>query len=803
MLLTYLQEEVWIDTVVLANYEFFSSMIRTFRVSISDRYPVKMEKWKDIGTYEARNSREIQAFLIENPQIWGRYLRIEFLTHYGNEYYCPLSLVRVHGARMLESLKEGDGNNEEEEEEDGEDPVEPTVNAQAVVETENAALLDEKLQAELKEAKAAIDDLLKEAEEITAALSTHSVETDRLSDISSSLQTIVHEQLTTPWVPGFDFGAWMNASQGLDVCLPREAPSVTPIEPSTAFETVGIITSDTRSVPISRESLANSTTAVITTPTIDVSTPSTISPIVPESYATQPSTSVETSQSIITATMPQNSTSAISSMSSTSASVLSSAAKLQNATSSIKSRMSATSSAAVTAPTQQESFFKAVSRRLQLLEANSTLSLKYIEEQSKALREAFSRVEKRQLNKTTTFLNALNSTVLTELKEIRQQYDEIWQSTIISLESQRAESRKEILALSSRLNILADEVVFQKRMSIVQSVLLLLCLGLVIFSRVSPGLPMNFSNRSRYPTTYGVESPLLSQPGSPDYGVLEGSPEPRDDRTQLSPDDRVYATDNDDIIYEEGEEASQDEVGRSDEDENSFSRTPRSPPTPTSLYSDSSSIEATPPNERVSTPIIFERMPQLQRAASSSYSLHLNHEKDLQNGHSVLRPHLFAKSNSSDSIPSIRQRAKADMSRLSEVQTPPKDSPQRHYFDRNTSEEKPLPDIRQSMHEEQTRIPGSSRDRRHTENYLSSPAMSDGSFATDGSLPPPYTNGHSHDDLSSPASRQGLQRTSSSPSNRIGRDRQHSTGSFGIARKPLPALPNDNDEDETYNEKDV
>lgn len=29
-------------------------------------------------------------------------MKIEFLTHYGNEYYCPLSLVRVHGMPMME-----------------------------------------------------------------------------------------------------------------------------------------------------------------------------------------------------------------------------------------------------------------------------------------------------------------------------------------------------------------------------------------------------------------------------------------------------------------------------------------------------------------------------------------------------------------------------------------------------------------------------------------------------------------------------------------------------------------------------
>ncbi|KAK3045007.1 hypothetical protein LTS18_014799, partial [Coniosporium uncinatum] len=99
-------DDILIDTLVLANFEFFSSMTRTFRVSVSDRYPVKLDRWKDLGTFEARNSREIQAFLIENPLIWARYLRIEFLTHYGNEYYCPTSLIRVHGTTMMEQFKQ-------------------------------------------------------------------------------------------------------------------------------------------------------------------------------------------------------------------------------------------------------------------------------------------------------------------------------------------------------------------------------------------------------------------------------------------------------------------------------------------------------------------------------------------------------------------------------------------------------------------------------------------------------------------------------------------------------------------------
>ncbi|KAG9936963.1 hypothetical protein KCU98_g19788, partial [Aureobasidium melanogenum] len=104
-LIVELCNDILIDTIVLANYEFFSSIFRNFRVSVSDRYPVKADRWRELGVFEARNTRSVQAFLVEQPLIWARYLRIEFLTHYGNEYYCPVSLLRVHGTTMMEEFR--------------------------------------------------------------------------------------------------------------------------------------------------------------------------------------------------------------------------------------------------------------------------------------------------------------------------------------------------------------------------------------------------------------------------------------------------------------------------------------------------------------------------------------------------------------------------------------------------------------------------------------------------------------------------------------------------------------------------
>lgn len=509
-------------------------------MSVSDRYPVKMEKWKDAGTYEARNSRDIQAFLVENPQIWARYLRIEFLNHYGNEYYCPLSLVRVHGTRMLESWKETEAIGEDEDTEEGEDDTAeerfvPDAVADVVQE-------DEKVNAELR---LQAEKLLKDA---------HDLERENTTSVGKV------SNMTTPWIrpkyPPFPREVFWERH----TCLPSEVPTQR-IAPAQEIRPVEVVSSISSLLP--EGSLT--TTPYIITPTT-VSTKAN-----PDRIVATENVTIQATHSVAPIVSNSSILAASSDTATTTASSISShATKIQNTTATHKNRTSTTSSPPSSLPTIQESFFKAVSRRLQLLETNSTLSLKYIEEQSKILREAFSKVEKKQLQKSTVFLDTLNSTVLAELRSFRQQYDEIWQSTVFSLESQKEESRKEILAISSRLNILADEVVFQKRMSIIQSVLLLLCLGLVIFSRVSSGGPLDFPSmhsRVRNISDYPVESPLQSPPESP---------EARRDRSWLDPDHRRQRPGGLDLSR-------------------SRSRGDGSPPTPVSVYS-GSDIGFTPPS---------------------------------------------------------------------------------------------------------------------------------------------------------------------------------------------------------------
>ena len=80
--------------------------------------------------------------------------------------------------------------------------------------------------------------------------------------------------------------------------------------------------------------------------------------------------------------------------------------------------------------------------------------------------------------------------------------------------------------MSTRLGILADEVVFQKRMFIVQSVLLLVCIGLVIFSRNTGSnhleLPMIQNMLTRLPSTLRMPTETPTRSRSP--VSVEGSP---------------------------------------------------------------------------------------------------------------------------------------------------------------------------------------------------------------------------------------------------------------------------------------
>ncbi|KAE8382038.1 UNC-like C-terminal-domain-containing protein [Aspergillus bertholletiae] len=458
-------DDILVDTVVLANYEFFSSIFHTFRLSVADRYPAKTDQWRELGIYEARNTREIQAFAVENPLIWARYVKIEFLTHYGNEFYCPLSLVRIHGTTMLEEYKhDGETNRGDETAEEAPEPsplpVEPEVKDVAPQPPATVVVPDE-----------------------------FPNEPTRIIDAQGSCS-----------LQGLDVVRLLHGvSPSVDTCDPRTAP--TEAENDAANPS-------TESRPKANERVA---------PSPETSTP--VSRVDPSDKGPGGGQKVTGT----TGASPDSASSATGGTETARQDVTNeseakpvSSPKEESSMSSESVRPSGTQPPSPN-PTTQESFFKSVNKRLQMLESNSTLSLLYIEEQSRILRDAFSKVEKRQLAKTSTFLENLNVTVLNELKQFREQYDQVWKSVALEFEHQRIQYHQEIHSISAQLGVLADELVFQKRVSVIQSIMILFCFALVLFSRVPVGtyidiprvqnmMNRSYSLRSSSPIFFGSPS---------------------------------------------------------------------------------------------------------------------------------------------------------------------------------------------------------------------------------------------------------------------------------------------------------
>lgn len=98
-------EDILVEEIKLGNYEYFSSTFKDIKFYVSDRLPVTKSGWTLIGEFQAENNRQLQNFNIENPRRWARYLRVEIVSHYGNEFYCPLSTIKVHGQTMMDEFK--------------------------------------------------------------------------------------------------------------------------------------------------------------------------------------------------------------------------------------------------------------------------------------------------------------------------------------------------------------------------------------------------------------------------------------------------------------------------------------------------------------------------------------------------------------------------------------------------------------------------------------------------------------------------------------------------------------------------
>lgn len=493
-----LSDDISVDTVVLANFEFFSSMVRHFRISVSDRYPVKMDKWRELGTFEARNSRDIQPFLVENPQIWAKYVRIEFLTHFGNEYYCPISLLRIHGSRMLDSWKDSESGRDDDTLIDGDES------------SRNDAHEDES--------------------QVRNAHTSESEQANLTSSTGTSPWTWTHGLSAIVTLNPTCPVSYLDGIDSLDKnsSLPSMNPTLLQEHyvASTKLQFADSV-SQTRA-----DSISGGESAAVPN-TMSAKPP-------PPTTASNDDRVINTNETSSATVSNTNTTTSDRHQNVTTTAGKASASNGQNG----KPRSSGTAGASAASPTMQEGFFNAITKRLQHVESNLTLSMKYVEDQSKHVQEALQSREQKQQAKISHFLDELNKTVLSELHNVREQYDQIWQSTVLALESQRDRSERDMMALSTRLNLLADEVVFQKRMAIVQAIILLSCLFLIIFSRgvslpsLAPLLDQACSSTCPTPTSPATPRPSSYQANKGHHTEIEprhASSDPADEVRIISP----------------------------------------------------------------------------------------------------------------------------------------------------------------------------------------------------------------------------------------------------------------------------
>ncbi|CAG2239812.1 SUN domain-containing protein 2,SUN domain-containing ossification factor [Mytilus edulis] len=87
-------EPIHVNNFEVASFELFSSQPKTFRVSLSDRYPSK--EWTKIGDFTASEERKSHPFPVKDGYV-VQFVKVEMLDHYGTEHFCPLTWFRMFG----------------------------------------------------------------------------------------------------------------------------------------------------------------------------------------------------------------------------------------------------------------------------------------------------------------------------------------------------------------------------------------------------------------------------------------------------------------------------------------------------------------------------------------------------------------------------------------------------------------------------------------------------------------------------------------------------------------------------------
>ncbi|KAL6301968.1 UNC-like C-terminal-domain-containing protein [Sparassis latifolia] len=444
-------DDIRIDTVQLANFEFFSGVFKDFTVSVAKTYTIDPDGWTIAGTYRARNTRGVQSFHPPTSlRDFYRFIRIDFLSHYGSEYYCPVSLLRVYGLTHLEQWKWDMWETESKAKRSAEE-ASASVEIAESPQTVHIPIVEAvKPQEVMDEVHASIATVATPTPHSSVPLSSN--EADGASTENSTADSedaVIHftEKIASPRRP--------SSSSGPSTAVDANGTEPSDIGVTTFTSTVDESlqtpeTEETHERHIYEDSLYDT---IMDIPPVDTAAPSASSAylIHPPSHSPDSSNNAPPSVHLSSLTAFSSSTSSI-------LTVTGSAYPLPQPLSPVA--------------TGGESVYRTIMNRLMMLEANTTLYTRYVEEQTTGVREVLRRLGED----------------VGRLEGIGKAQAQIYQRSVQDFEKYRRHLDTEYFELLSKVNHLADEVVIlEKRLGIAQLCLLLAVLVFMSLTRGSRG----------------------------------------------------------------------------------------------------------------------------------------------------------------------------------------------------------------------------------------------------------------------------------------------------------------------------
>ncbi|KAI0076728.1 hypothetical protein K474DRAFT_1200703 [Panus rudis PR-1116 ss-1] len=461
-------DDIRIDTVQLANYEFFSGVFKDFSVSVSKRYTTDPNDWIPAGTYRAKNIRGVQSF---HPPAtlsdFYRFVRIDFHSHYGNEYYCPLSLLRVYGLTHLEHWKWELWESEARARKAAEEAL--LTPAAIVVESPDTA---HSTAVESRIADATIDT----SPVVNAARSAN-------GSISSTSKS-ASPSTALPSTANLPQAGVTSIHATSPIPKPKHTPqtsisnSVVPSpKPDSPAHLVG-------EAPFEPVTITSTSASGSVTSTVEKPPPGSTSDTMNSANASSSSSSVSSTDVHVSNTsLSSVPSSSLIDTSNTLSSSLSSSAQSAPTTRSITmtTPIPVHTPLALSVIPTGESIYRTIMNRLAALEANTTLYARYVEEQISSIREVLRRVGED----------------VGRLEGIGKAQAQMYQRSVQDFERQRRRMEREHSELLLQVTNLTDEVILEKRLGIAQLCLLLAVLVFMALTRGSRSEVFHNVSRTR------------------------------------------------------------------------------------------------------------------------------------------------------------------------------------------------------------------------------------------------------------------------------------------------------------------